>query len=151
MGVTGEARAAAQAAQRARDMGRTGEALALQRRAVAHAAQAGDPALHAQALRHLADILSDAGELDAALPVYREALAIYADGGFAELDVADAVRGAALAFERLGATEEARDLWSDARLRYAALDGGRGEAGAGRNPGVAEADAHLAMLTLLAG
>lgn len=141
-----DARAAARAAQSARDTARWREALALQWHAVECAQRAGDAALHAHALRHVADILSDSGDCDAALPVYRDVLAIYAGGGFDAIDIANAVRGAALNFERLGATDDARALWRDVRVRYAALDRYFAARLGGGNPGVAEAESHLAGL-----
>ena len=63
------------------------------------------------------------------------------------LDVANALRSAALHAEALGDNETARAFWIQARDRYAPLDDVferlTGKAG---NPGVAEADAKLASL-----
>ncbi|MFZ5748846.1 MAG: tetratricopeptide repeat protein [Pseudomonadota bacterium] len=139
-------RALARQARSERHNGRMAEAVALQHGAVAMAERVGDPALLAHTLRHLADMLSDMGEALAALPWYDRALALYRDGDADPLDIANAVRGAALNFERMGAGEEARRYWADARARYAAIDARMRAATGGGNPGVEEADAHLAAL-----
>src|SRR5690349_6050666 len=105
-----DARALIAEAKAARDAGRLAEAIALQRRAVALLADR-DPAPHAHALRHLADMLSDAGEAEAAAPLYARVLAHHGEAD-RSLDAANAVRGAAVNAERLGQTAEARRLWT---------------------------------------
>ena len=113
------------------------QAIALQRRAVALLAT-GDAGARAHALRHLADMLSDAGETAEAARLYASVLAHHGDAD-RSLDAANAVRGAALNAQRLGDLAEARRLWTDARDRYAEL----GDALAA---GAAEAEARLAAI-----
>lgn len=142
------ARSAARQAGIERTAGRWDEALTLQRGAVALAEASGDAALHAHALRHLADILSDSGDAEGALPLFEQVLRLYADGALPPLDAANAIRGAAVNAERFGDAHEARRLWLLARDRYAALDEMFARlTGKPDNPGVAEADARLAALT----
>ena len=139
------ARTLARQAQAARGAG-NGDAIALQRQAVAAFAEIGDAAGHAHALRHLADILSESGDAEAAAPLFETVLAFYAGAG-TPIDAANAIRGTALNAERLGRRDEAKRLWALARDCYAALDAWFAERiGAGENPGVAEADRHLAAL-----
>ena len=133
-----DARALTAAAKAARDAGRLEEAIALQRRALGLLGE-GDPGAHAHALRHLADMLSDAGDAAGAAPLYAEVLAHHGTAD-RSLDAANAVRGAALNAGRLGDMAEARRLWCEARDRYAQL----GDALA---PGVAEAEARLAAIS----
>jgi len=54
------------------------------------------------------------------------------------LDIANAMRSAAVHAEAIGDNETARAFWIQARDRYAALDNG--------SPGVAEASAKIASL-----
>ncbi len=140
------ARSLAHQAQAARDAGGHAEAVALQKRAVAAFEELGDAAGHAHALRHLADILSESGEAEAAAPLFEQVLAFHAGAG-SPIDAANATRGAALNAERLGRRDEAKRLWALARDRYAALDSWFAERlGPGANPGTAEAAAHLDTL-----
>lgn len=142
------AQAYVQAAQTARDAGDFHDALVQQRRAVALLRDAGDEAALAHAIRHVADILVAAGRASEAAEPITEMLMLYRGGSDAPpLDIANALRSAAVHAEAIGDNETARAFWIQARERYAGLDavferltGGPG------NPGVAEADARLAAL-----
>lgn len=73
----------------------------------------------AHTIRHLADILRGDGALDAATPLYEEALQIYRKGeGTSALDLANTIRGFALLKGARGEREEARGLWEEARGLY---------------------------------
>jgi tetratricopeptide (TPR) repeat protein len=119
------------AAKGARDGGRLAEAIPLQRRAVA-LLRGGAPGGHAHALRHLADMLCEAGAHDEAAPLFEEALAYYT--GSNALDAANALRGAAVNAGRRGDVAAARAHSTRARDLYAAL---------GIEAGVAEATRRL--------
>ena len=122
--------------QDARAAGRFDEALDLQRQAVALLRDAGDGAALAHGLRHVADILRDMGDAATAAAPAAEMLALYRDlPDPPPLDLANAIRSAALQAEAIGAPDA--DLWREARDRY-------DETGIG--PGVAEAERHLAAL-----
>lgn len=141
------ARSAARQTAVERRAGRHAEAVAMQRGAVSLAERSGDAVLHAHALRHLADILSDSGDADAAMPIFSRVLAFYATERAPALDAANAVRGAALNAERLGDRHEAKRLWAMARDQYSALDALFAQlTGETANPGLAEAEQHLAAL-----
>ncbi len=131
------ARELRRAAQRARDAGRTDEALELQREAVALLREDGeDRAALAHALRHVGDILREAGRAAEADESTVEMLALYrALPDAPALDIANAIRSAALQAEAMGRPDA--DLWREARERY-------DDTGIG--PGVAEAERHIAAL-----
>lgn len=135
-------------AQRLRDAGDHYEALIRQRRAVALLRDADDPAALAHAIRHVADILIDAGRPDEAGASITEMLALYSvTRDVPPLDVANALRSAALHAEAIDDSDTAWTFWIQARARYEALDAlFEDMTGAPGNPGVVEADAHLARL-----
>jgi hypothetical protein len=124
-----------QQARIARGEGRIADAVALELDAAEASAAAGDRVGHALSLRHAADLLSESGDAAGAAPLYAQVLACQEAPA---LDAANALRGAALNAERLGRRVEARQLWSQARDRYAELDIG---------PGVEEAEMALTRLT----
>ncbi|MEP7008584.1 MAG: hypothetical protein ABI810_21570 [Sphingomonas bacterium] len=138
----------AAAAQQSRDAGDFYNALIQQRRAVALLRDASARATLAHAIRHLADILVAAGNAREASESITEMLTLYrATPGAQPLDIANAMRSAALHAEALGDNETARAFWIQARDRYAGLDDVfehlTGKPG---NPGVAEANAKIASL-----
>ena len=139
------AAAYAQAAQTSRDAGDFHDALVQQRRAVALLRDVGDKAALAHAIRHVADILVAAGRAQEAAEPITEMLMLYRGGSDAPpLDIANALRSAAVHAEAISDNETARAFWIQARERYAALDAlFEGLTG---NPGVIEADAKLAAL-----
>jgi tetratricopeptide (TPR) repeat protein len=104
-----------------RDLGHTGPALARYESAVALLRTVAAPLRLAHAMRHVADILVEHGEIAAARPHYEEALAIYrADPSTPDLDLANALRGFAIARERAGLPGPAAALWREARELYIA-------------------------------
>lgn len=138
----------AAAAQQSRAAGDFYDALLQQRRAITLLRDAGDRTALAHAIRHLADILVDAGRAGEASESITEMLTLYRAIPDAQpLDIANALRSAAVHAEALGDNETARAFWIQARERYAALDGVFERlTGSPGNPGVAEADAKLASL-----
>lgn len=138
----------AAAAQQSRDAGDFYDALLQQRRAVTLLRDMGDRAALAHAVRHLADILVAAGNAGEASESITEMLTLYRATPDAQpLDIANALRSAAVHAEAIGDNETARAFWLQARDRYAALDDVferlTGNPG---NPGVAEANAKIALL-----
>lgn len=131
-----------------RDAGDPYEALVRQRRAIALLRGTDDALALAHALRHLADMLIEAGDPAEAAPAITEMLALYGAAPDAPpLDVANALRSAALQAEAIHDSDTAWIFWIQARARYEPLDAlfehMTGQPG---NPGVAEADVHLARL-----
>ncbi|MEO7690701.1 MAG: hypothetical protein ABIS51_15575 [Sphingomonas sp.] len=138
----------AAAAQQSRDAGDFYDALLQQRRAVAVLRDVGDRTALAHAVRHLADILVAAGNAKEASESITEMLILYRATPDAQpLDIANAMRSAALHAEAIGDNETARAFWIQARDRYAPLDHVferlTGKPG---NPGVTEANAKIASL-----
>lgn len=73
----------------------------------------------AHAIRHLGDIYRHAGEWAEAENCYREALELYrAHPEVPPLELANALRGAALLKENTGQSDEAIDLWEEAHHLY---------------------------------
>jgi tetratricopeptide (TPR) repeat protein len=143
-----QAESYAAAAQQSRDAGDFYDALLQQRRAVTLLRDLGDRAALAHAIRHLADILVADGHAEEAAESITEMLTLYRTTPDAQpLDIANALRSAAVHAEALGDNETARAFWIQARDRYAALDDVferlTGQPG---NPGVAEANAKIASL-----
>jgi len=147
----------AREAQRLRDAGNHYEALIRQRRSVALLRDTGDARALAGAIRHLADMLVEAGQPDEAEPAITEMLGLYHSlPDLPHLDMGNALRSAALRAEAINDSDTAWIFWIQARARYALLDevGERDGAGerdgsgedAPANPHVAEADAHLKAL-----
>ncbi len=80
----------------------------------------GPPARLAYALRHEADLLRKECRSAEAEPLYLEAASIYREQGEeAALDLANTLRGLALAAESSGKTDASRSLWHEARQLYA--------------------------------
>jgi tetratricopeptide (TPR) repeat protein len=98
-----------------------------------------DPLLFAHTVRHLGDVCREQGDNAAAAPCYDEALAVYrANAASARrLDVANAVRSAAILKHETGQLDDARALWAEALELYRAEN---------IEPGVAESTRRLAML-----
>lgn len=123
-------------------------ALVRQRRAVALWRELGDPAPLAHAVRHIADMLVELGRAGEASEPIAEMLALYRQAsGAPPLDVANALRSAAVHAEAIGDSDSAEAFWLKARQRYAALDELfeklTGQPG---NPGVEEADRRINAL-----
>jgi tetratricopeptide (TPR) repeat protein len=136
-------------AQIERDRRDLGAAETSQTEAVGLLRRLDDPGRLASALRHLGEILGEAGRAEQASPLMIEALALYrADRAATPLELANAVRSAAVHAERVGDREAARTLWSEARDLYVPLDGLFLElTGKAENPGVLEADRRLSGLS----
>ena len=138
----------AAAAQQSRDAGDFYDALLQQRRAVTLLRDLGDRVALAHAIRHLADILVADGQAGEAAESITEMLTLYRAAPDAQpLDIANALRSAAVQAEAIGDNETARAFWIQARDRYAALDDVFERlTGSPGNPGVAEASARIALL-----
>jgi tetratricopeptide (TPR) repeat protein len=122
-----------------RDTGDLDAALQLYGEAVALCRTLGDPFRLAHTIRHQGDILRNQEQFELAEPCYIEALAIYRSHEQSSAgDVANAIRGFALVKTATGATEEARQLWQQARELYAQ---------AGVEAGVLESETQMARLT----
>ena len=101
----------------------------------------------AHAVRHVADILVELDRAEEATAAITEALALYRAIDAPPLDIANAMRSAAVHAEAIGDKAGARELWCDARTRYAALsDVFSAMTGSPANPGVDEATMRLAAL-----
>lgn len=100
-----------------------------------HAAGAARGEAHA--LRHMADIQLDQGNLQVAKQHYEGALEIYRNVGDGHsLDLANAVRGYAILLGEVDENAASRARWEEARAIYLAC---------GVEDGVEEADQHLSM------
>ncbi len=123
----------------ARNEGRIGIAIELYGQAADHARQQGDMLALAHRLRHIGDILQDAGRDAEARPYYDEALALYRSRPDARvLDLANLLRPLAMLKEKAGDTAEAAALWAEAGSLYAE---------AGVEVGARESARRLALLT----
>jgi ankyrin repeat protein len=117
-------------AQIERDLGRRAEALPFYEEAAAVCREIGDPLLLAHTLRHLGDLHHDDHHDDLAEPLYAEALVLYRASEAPPLDLANALRSAAI-------VNDSEELWEEAFHLYAATN---------VPPGVAESALHLAKL-----
>jgi tetratricopeptide (TPR) repeat protein len=82
-----------------------------------------EPLRLAHTVRHVGDILRQLGRPEEACGCYYEALAIYrGHGATPPSDLANTIRGYALARGDLHETESAEALWIEARDLYASLD-----------------------------
>lgn len=118
-----------------RTAGDAAGATAAYRAAAAAAEAAGLPLLRAHALRHLGELLAEAGEGEAALTAAEAAVTLYrAAPASARLDLANALRVRAIALAALARAAEAAADWRTARGHYAALSIAEG---------VAECDTYL--------
>jgi tetratricopeptide (TPR) repeat protein len=98
----------------------------------------GDALKLAHTVRHLGDIHREDGRAELAEPCYREALDIYrAHDQTPPLDLANAIRGFAILKDNAGEAAQARLLWEEAGVLYAALN---------VKEGVAESRCRLALL-----
>ena len=135
-------------AERLRKAGDLDGALIRQRRAVGLWRELGDTAALAHAVRHIADMLVEAGRAREANEPIAEMLALYRQARDASpLDIANALRSAAVHAEAIGDGDSAEAFWLQARQRYATLDEVferlSGQPG---NPGVEEADRRISAL-----
>ena len=97
-----------------------------------------DVLAYAHAIRHIADIYQDEGNLIEAKPLYEEALELYRSNlGTKLLDLANTVRPYALLNEEQGNLDLARTLWEEASHLYGSLR---------IDAGVSEYEAHIARL-----
>jgi tetratricopeptide (TPR) repeat protein len=121
-----------------RDLRQDERAVPLYEEAVTLCREEGDVLLLAHTVRHLGDLHRGADRLDDANRCYSEALSLYRSATSPPaLDVANALRPAALMREHDGDAAGARQLWSEAQILYQA---------AGIQPGVNECSRHLAKL-----
>lgn len=100
--------------------------------------QYGDRLRLAHTVRYLGDVYHNVGRTDLAGPCYKEALALYY--GHADpppLDLANAIRSAAVLKQEAGDRHQAISLWSEARELYSSLQ---------VDAGVAECRARLSSL-----
>jgi hypothetical protein len=123
--------------RRARAAGNLDAARKFYAEAAAQHRQQGLTLAWAHAIRHIADMWLEASELEAARPLYEDALEAYR--GSLEtriLDLANTLRPYALLNEAAGNAEAARALWLEAKALYASLR---------LEEGVAECQRHLAF------
>jgi tetratricopeptide (TPR) repeat protein len=123
-------------AQSERGRGNGEAARQLYEEAVALCRQRDDRLLLAHTLRHLADVNQELGRDEAAGPQYDEVLALYRGEQSPPLDLANAIRGAAVFKEATGEAGEAEQLWEEAHKLYIATN---------VPPGAAETAARLAL------
>jgi len=98
----------------------------------------GDALKVAHTVRHVGDIQRTEGHRELAEPCYREALKIYrSHERTSPLDLANAIRGLAILTFDAGESDEAKQLWQEARDLYAGVDVAAG---------VAESNRRLALL-----
>lgn len=116
--------------------GRPADARNAWAKASALARESSEPALQAQALRHLSDLDRVAGRAEMALASAEQAIALYrVQTAASPLDLANGYRLAALALEDLRRYRPAVDRWGQARALYAEV---------GVQAGVDECDGRLA-------
>lgn len=79
------------------------------------------PLLLAHTVRHLGDVHRHAARFDLAATCYDEAVALYRSHRDAPpLDLANALRSAAVLYEKTDEKERAREFWEEARRLYEA-------------------------------
>lgn len=132
-------------AQIERDLGAYDAAIDLQKRALQLQRTIGPDGLP-HVVRHLADIMEDAGRYDDASPYYVEMEMLYRNNStIPPLEKANAIRSLAVHAEHVGDKKRAQQLWTEARDRYSKLDQLFADlTGEQRNPGVEEAERWLA-------
>ena len=133
-------------AQIERDVGNYEAAVGFQQTALQLQRDTGPEGLP-HVVRHLADILDDAGRHRDASPYYAEMEKLYRNSSATPpLEMANAIRSLAVHAERIGDKKRAEQLWVEARDRYAKLDHVFLQlTGERRNPGVEEAERRLAL------
>jgi tetratricopeptide (TPR) repeat protein len=123
-------------AKQARSAGDSQKAREAYKRAADLARTNGEAALQAHALRHVCELARETGDLTAALAAGQDAVSLYrALPNAVTLDLANALRGTALALEQLKRTQAVAALWREARDIYQDL---------GVLEGVAECNERLA-------
>ena len=128
-------RALNEQARAERSAGRGNVALGLYREIAVLQHAAGAALGEAHALRHMADIHLDHGNLEAAREHYESALGIYRSVGDGHsLDLANAIRGYAILLGEVDENAASVERWEEARAIYRAC---------GIEAGVEEADQHL--------
>jgi tetratricopeptide (TPR) repeat protein len=136
------ARAMTALGQTVRDQGRFEQAVQLYEQAADIYRADGPPLRYAHTIRHVADIRVDMDQAEFAEPLYDEAVAIYRGcDETSKLELANALRGTAMAKVRLG-KDEGRALLEEVRALYAQL---------GVQAGVAESERALAKLAAAPG
>ncbi|MFM9829802.1 MAG: hypothetical protein ACKVOB_13855 [Sphingomonas sp.] len=148
MSDAGEVQRLIAVARAERRAGRLDTALVAQRAAARLLGATPRNADYAHALRHVVDILVEAGRPHEATAICAEVVALYKDLPDADpLDIANAIRSAAMHAVATGDRQAARLLWIEARERYSGLDDRFARlTGKADNPGVSEADEQLAAL-----
>jgi beta-lactamase regulating signal transducer with metallopeptidase domain len=133
-------------AQIERDLANYEAAIGFQQTAVQLQRKIGPEGL-AHVVRHLADILNDAGRHRDARSYYAEMESLYrSSSATPPLEMANAIRSLAVHAEHVGDKRRAQQLWIEARDRYSKLDEVFLElTGERRNPGVEEAEKRLAL------
>ncbi|NET34787.1 MAG: hypothetical protein F6K19_22635 [Cyanothece sp. SIO1E1] len=115
------------------------EAIAYCCQSVGYYARSGMPGKVAHSTRHLADLQRESGLGEEALQNYRASIAIYrSQSDVSPGNLANALRGLALALELVGEKEEAKMVWLETRDLYGAC---------GLDAGVDEASQHIGTLT----
>jgi beta-lactamase regulating signal transducer with metallopeptidase domain len=134
-------------AQIERDLGNYDAAIGFQQTALQLQREIGSDGLP-HVVRHLADMLDDAGRHEDASPYYSEMEMLYRNSSSTPpLEMANAVRSLAVHAEHVGDKKRAAQLWIEARDRYSKLDQLFSDlTGEQRNPGVEEAERRLALL-----
>jgi tetratricopeptide (TPR) repeat protein len=106
-----------------RDLDQSDAARPLYEEAVALCRKDGNAQALAQTIRHLADIHHTSGNVAAAEPCYQEAIDLYrGDPHTATLDLANAIRPLAILKSHTGQMADARQLWTEARKLYLAVN-----------------------------
>jgi tetratricopeptide (TPR) repeat protein len=135
---SGLAQALAGLGQIERDLHDGAGALRHYEEAVAICRTLDEPMKLAHIVRHLADVLSEQGELVLAESFYVEAIEIYREhDNSSPLDLANAIRGFALLKTRNRETRDALLLWREARNLYARCE---------VEAGVVESDRQLSLI-----
>lgn len=124
-------------AKAARRSGRIHDAAALYEQAAEAFRAEGSPERWAHALRHAAELALEAGDPETGLRDARAVLGCYRDLSPAKLELANALRVAAMAEAAAGEKASASQCWKEAGSLYAAV---------GVPEGVMEAEQHMAAL-----
>ena len=120
------------------DQDRPHQAISLEKQALEYYEKAGDQLKIAHALRHVADLQVRLGQLKDALHNYQRVLAIYRTTRAGSVgNLANALRGYAMALESAGLQDQAISIWQETRDLYQSL---------GLKAGVQEANQHLTQL-----